>query len=131
MSDPLIDPSELATYLKDPNIDEARAELMISLAQAECESILSPLPTTARNVVMRVAARGYLTVLSTRQVQTANAGDPYAGVENGCVDLRREDVISLRRLSGGGGGAFSVDLLPADYVAPVSHGVWGDWDRIA
>jgi hypothetical protein len=48
----------------------------------------------------------------------------------GGVWLSRADVADLRRLNGGG-GAFTIDLLPSDYVLPVCYPSWyGDWDQI-
>lgn len=127
MSDPLIDPSDLGTYLNDPDIDALRAEFFIDQAQSLCESILSPLPDTARVVVTRVAGRGYVSVTSPRQQQLAAAGSPYSAAGGmGGLSLYDEDIADLRRLAGGG-GAFSVDLLPAGWVAPATPG-WCDAD---
>lgn len=117
MSDPLIDPGDLATYLNDDSLDTARATDMIGYAQTLCESILSPLPDEAAVVVIRVAARGYVTTTAARQYQLGMADAGY-GTQPGPVGgvyLTRADKTDLRRLTGGG-GAFSIDLLPADYA---------------
>lgn len=134
MTDPLITSDDLAVYLKDPSIDEDRADMMISDAQILCESIVSPLPETAVPVVRRVAARAYVTATSSRAKQIADAGSPFGSMPGGIggVRLYAEDVADLRRLNGGG-GAFSIDLLPTGYVAPAS---WtsvqsDDWDTPA
>lgn len=113
MSDPLIDPADLGLYLSDPNINADRAQSMIADAQTLCESVVSPLPATAALVVKRVAARAYTTVLSPRKGQQQDAGSPYGGGGSGLC-LTEEDVTDLRRFSGGG-GAFSINMLPADY----------------
>lgn len=127
----LITSDDLALYLQDAKLDAARATAMITDAQILCESIVSPLPATAAVVVKRVAARAYVTVTSSRQAQAAAAGSPFGGAPGGYggVRLLDEDVADLRRLAGGG-SAFSIDLLPAGYVAPRSWGALsvGDWD---
>lgn len=127
MSDPLISVDDLSTYLNDPNLNQARAALMIDQAQALCESVVSPLPDIASTIVLRVAARAYTTVLTSRQIQQQQAGSPYGGMDMGAIRLWREDMTDLRRLNGGG-GAFSIDLLPADYVPPISPS-YDTWDE--
>jgi hypothetical protein len=114
MSDPLVDPSDLGTYLSDDKINQDRALLMIGLAQELCESVVADLPDTARGVVLRVAARAYTTTLVSRKGQMQDAGSPYGGGGAGLC-LTDEDVVDLRRITGSG-GAFSIDLLPADYA---------------
>lgn len=131
MSEPLITSDDLGTYLNDQTINGDRADLMIALAQTLCESIISPLPDSAVVVVMRVAARGYVTTTSARQAQTAVAGSPFGSVPGGMggIYLTGTDESDLRRLAGSG-GAFSIDLLPAGYIAPAPHWDYdgfGDW----
>lgn len=128
MSDPIVTPADLALYFNDPSIDVARAESLIADAQQLCESVLSPLPAGAAIVVKRIAARAYVTILSPRQKQLAAAGSPYAG-NGGAVYMMDGDVADLRRL-GGGGGTFSVDLLPANYQAPASWPGLDGWDSV-
>ena len=126
MSDPVITSEDLGTYLNDPSIDVGRAAFLIDQAQTLCESIVTPLPAIASVVVTRVAARAYVTIQSTRQQQLAAAGSPYGAVpSSGGVYLTQYDEADLRRGSGGG-GAFSINLLPADYVAPGSWGSFND-----
>jgi hypothetical protein len=129
VSDPLIDPSDLGTYLNDTTINEARAEMLIGQAQALCESIVSPLPDVASVVVMRVAGRAYVSTTSTRNAQLAAAGSPFGEVSGGAggVRLTGEDIADLRRLvpGGNGGGAFSINTLPPDSVYPCSP--WDSW----
>lgn len=130
MGDPLIDSTDLATYLNDPTIDQARAEMMIADAQTLCESILAPLPPEAAVIVKRIAGRGYSSAVGGRGRQVQSAGSPFGAVPGaGAIYLTRYDKADLRRLAGGG-GAFSIDLLPADYVLPVSTFPLGDWDEI-
>jgi hypothetical protein len=81
-------------------------------------------------IVKRVAARGYVTVTSARQYQLGMA-DTGFGTQPGPVGgvyLTRADKADLRRIAGGG-GAFSIDLLPADYelcLPPWDNGSY--WD---
>lgn len=128
MSAPLVDPTDLGVYLNDvESIDDTRAAMMIADAQALCESIVSPLPAAAALVVKRVAARGYVSTTAARQYQLNEADAAYGTVAGpvGGVYLTQSDVLDLRRLGGVSGGAFSIDLLPVDYVAPVP---WGSCD---
>jgi hypothetical protein len=118
MSDPLVTPDELSIALNDKSIDEDRAEFWIGQAQILCESIVSPLPATAAVVVTRVAARAYASTASAaRGSQIAAAGSPFMPGSGGAY-LTKADRTDLRRL-GGGGNAFSIDMLPADYVLDV------------
>jgi hypothetical protein len=138
MSDPLISWEDLAVYLSDDRIDQDRAADMISDAQTLCEGVVSPLPASASVVVKRVAGRAYVTTLSSKQAQAQAAGGMFSGSASGGVWLTKADKADLRRLNGGGGGAFSVDLLPADYAAPSTVVYAGsdeglyltDWDVI-
>lgn len=115
MSDPIVDPSDLATYL-GIEVDGDRALAMLSYAQTLCESIVSPLPAGAAVVVLDVAARGFN---NPAQYQSANEPGGF-GVQYGPVSggmwLTRQNKATLRRLNGGG-GAFMIDPTPADAVA--------------
>lgn len=118
MSDPLVTSDDLALALNDPTINEDRADYWIGQAQTLCESILTPLPVTAAVVVTRVAARAYANSTgAVRGQQIQQSGSPLAGPGSG-VWLSRADKSDLRRLAGGG-NAFSIDLLPADYALNV------------
>lgn len=114
MGTPVAQPSDLATYLNIADIDTNRATLILELAQDECETIVSPLPATARGVVLDVAARAFV---NPRQLQDASLGTAHIqyGAANGSVIggiyLSRANKISLRRLAGRG-SAFSADILP-------------------
>lgn len=130
MGDPLIDATDLATYLNDPSIDQDRATLMIVRAQTLCESVLSPLPDTAAGIVERIAGRGYVSAVGGRGKQVTSAGSPFGAVPGaGAIYLTRYDKADLRRLAGGG-GAFSIDLLPSDYVTPCGTVDIGDFTVI-
>lgn len=127
MSSEIVDPSDLATYLSDPKINQARASALIADAQILCESVVSPLPAGASVVVKRVAARAYVSVTSGRQTELAGMSMPMGSAPGGLggVWLSRTDKADLRRLAGGG-GAFSIDLLPQDFTVPTQLSVWDD-----
>lgn len=115
MSDPIVDPTDLGTYLNDSTINSERAELMIGQAQALCETIVTPLTAAAAVVVMRVAARGYTTAAQSRaNAQMAAAGSPFQSGPAGGVYLTRYDKSDLRRTASGS-NAYSISMLPASY----------------
>lgn len=115
MGTPVATPDDLQTYLGLQAVDTARATMLLEDAQNLCESIVSPLPATARGIVVSIAARAYTNAgqyqdasLGTARVQFAASG---AGTPVGGMYLSRSDKANLRRLAGSG-GAFSVDPLP-------------------
>jgi hypothetical protein len=103
-------PSDLQTFLGVPTIDTNRATMMIGLAQDLCETILNPLPANAQAVVLAVAARAFT---NPQAVASEGAGPFHVAYQAGVggLFLTRADKANLRRL-GGGGGAFSIHLLP-------------------
>jgi hypothetical protein len=117
VSDPVVSVPELGLYLNDTSIDTNRAEFMIGQAQMLCESVVSPLPAGAAVVVTRVAGRGYVTSTTTRGAQLVAAGSPFGLVPGGVggLFLTRQDKGDLRRMAGGG-GAFTINPMPADYA---------------
>lgn len=122
MSAPIAIPSDLGVYLGDPSIDPGRASLILELAQSLCETIVTPLPDTAKPVVLAVAARAFNNVTSAHSVGIGSANIAYGSQGSntgiGGMYLSRSDKSTLRRLAGRS-GAFSVDLLP-DPWPPVS-----------
>lgn len=119
MSDPVAFVDDLALYLNDPNIDVNRAQFILDLAHEQCETIVDPLPTTARSVVLDVAQRAYANPTSVRNTSLglyAEDEGPFSdgspGTTGGGVWLTAGNVTALRNL-GGGGGAFSIDMTPA------------------
>lgn len=130
MSEPLISSDDLATYLNDPSIDEDRADTMIADATQACETIVNPVPAAAAYIVKRVAGRGYSSAVRGGGKQAVAGGSPFGAVPGaGAIYLTRYDERDLRRVAGGG-GAFSIDLLPADYTPPCGTFPLGDWDEI-
>lgn len=103
---------ELRIYLAEATIDTDRATLMLQLAQDSCETIVKPLPATAKSVVLAVAARAFDNPTATSQEQVGN----YSARRPGGLWLTRADKSSLRRLAGGG-GAFGIDTLPTGISA--------------
>jgi len=106
---PLAAPADLASFLGS-DVDEARATLLLRLAQDRCEEILSPLPEAALGIVLSAAARGYANPqgVSSEGIGPFNVQRPWAGVY-----LTKSERVSLKRLSSNG-GAFTVDPTPKD-----------------
>lgn len=113
MSDPVATPDDLALLIGSA-VDDARATLILELAQDLCETIVSPLPAAARATVLAVAARAFNNPMSATQIGLGSAyaslGSTGAGGVGGLY-LSRQDKSNLARLAGRG-GAFSIDMLP-------------------
>jgi hypothetical protein len=103
---------DLRVYLGDETIDATRADLMLQMAQDLCTTIVNPLPTTAKAVVLAVAAR----VFDNPTAATTEAIGGYSVARAGGLWLTRADKAALRRLAGGS-GAFSIDTLPTGVSA--------------
>ena len=130
-------PADLGTYL-GVTVDTTRAQYLIDRATDLCTSLVNPLPAGSDAVVLDVAARAYL---NPGNVQADNGG-PYGatfGPVGGGLWLTRQNKATLRRL-GSGGGAFTIDTLPADAGSSLpwwDTNSWGwgidygtDWDQI-
>lgn len=130
MSDPLVFPSDLSTYLSQPNIDTARATQILELAQSLCESVVTPLPATAAAVILDVAARAWGNPTNAQSEGTGPFSVSYGAVSGG-LWLTRQNKSALRRLSGSG-GAFTIDVMPATAGSNLpwwDYGVYpGDYD---
>jgi len=134
-------PAELATYLNIQSIDADRADLLLGLAQAKCEQIVSPLPDAARGVVLDIAARAYTNPTNASSEVNGPYMATYGGISGG-LWLTRANKAELRRLSNSS-GAFSIDPTPADASPRKAWGqvplgpddLWnsppfyGDWDQ--
>jgi len=102
--------SDLGTYL-GATVDDVRAEYLIDRAIDLCLSICDPLPAAADAVVLDVAARAYLNPGNV----TSQAAGPFPVTYGGAAGglwLTRQNKATLRRLNGGG-GAFTIDTMPA------------------
>jgi len=129
MSTPVATVDDLALYLNE-TLDDTRAQFILDLAHEECETIVDPLPANARSIVLDVAQRGYSNPTSVRNADLglySEGQGPYSdgtpGVTSGGIWLTQWNVAALRKLAGSG-GAFSVDLTPADATTCLP---W--WDR--
>ncbi len=115
MSAPIAVAADLATYLGIATIDTARATQSLQLAQDLCETIWSPIGSTALGTVLAVAARQYNNPSSANNVGIGTAhigyGAPGGTQGVGGLYLSRSDKATLRRLAGRGGG-FSTSTLP-------------------
>jgi len=131
-----VEPADLGTYL-GVTVDDARAQKLIDLATALCQSIVNPLPDGAEAVVLDVVARAYSNPTNAPQ-QSAGPFSVSFGAVGGGLWLTRQNKATLRRLAGSG-GAFTIDTMPA--TAGTSLPWWdvnqwgggqdlygGDWD---
>ncbi|MFF5261362.1 hypothetical protein ACFY4C_20660 [Actinomadura viridis] len=116
---------DLALYLGLPEIDGARAELMIEQAILLAESIVTPLPEAASAVVLAVAGRAYANPqgVAYETVGPVSVQRPQAGLY-----MTRDERRTLQRLAGRG-GAFTVDPTPADADPDVTWPQEWDSDR--
>lgn len=113
MGVPIASPGDLSTYLGSA-VDVGRAVLLLRLAQDLAEAVVTPLPAEAAAVVLSAAARGY----ANAQGVTAETVGPYSVQRPAAgVYLTKGERSALRRLAGGG-GAFSVSVLSAEWRAP-------------
>lgn len=122
MSDPIVDTDDLGTYLNDSTINEGRAAMMIDLAQTECENVIGPLPATARAIVMRVAARGYVSTTQARSPQLAAAGSAFGSAPGGAsgIYVTSKDEYDLMRIAQASAGvsAFTIKTGPGGSCTP-------------
>jgi hypothetical protein len=86
-------------------LDNARAALVLRMAEGSCKAIADPLPDGAENVVLSVAARVYGNPLS---VSTETTG-PYSATFP--AGLTKQERNQLRKLAST--GAFTIDPTPA------------------
>lgn len=103
MSDPIAVSDDLALFLGQ-TVDDDRAELILGLAQDACEELVTPLPVSAKRIVLSVAARVYTNPTSV----TTEALGPYSASRPD-IFLTRQERASLWRIAGrGGAGSTSV-----------------------
>lgn len=111
MADLVVGASDLAKYLgvTFTTDQEARADFLIGQIILLCEAVVKPLPAEAMPVVLDAAADAYVTPPGAL---TAEMIGPYqASRRPGGLYLSKAQRSSLKLLAGGG-GAFSIDLIP-------------------
>ncbi|MFQ6194871.1 hypothetical protein [Streptomyces sp. NPDC000405] len=118
---PLINPGQLAAFLGQ-DVEQARAALVITQAEALCRAVVAPLPEGAGAVVLSVAARAY----ANPQGLAAETVGPYSvqrPAAQAGLYMTRDERRSLK-LMAGRGGAFSVDPTPPGTrpVTALTHG---------
>jgi hypothetical protein len=101
---------ELGLYLGLPEIDGARADLMIQQAVALCETVVKPLPEQATAVVLSAAGRAYVNPQSV-SYETIGPMSVQRPSGSGGLYLTRADKAALKSAAGRG-GAFTVDSTP-------------------
>jgi len=115
MGTPVATPEDLGTYLNITTIDTSRALLILGMAQDLCESVVTPLPDSARAVVLDVAARAFVNPQQLHDAAIGTArlqyGTGASEATIGGLYLSRSNKAALRRLAGRG-AAFSADLMP-------------------
>ena len=101
---------DLGLYLGLPEIEGARADLLIAQAIALCETVVKPLPDQATAVVLSVAGRAYV---NPQQVSYETIGPMSVQRPQGSggLYLTKSDKTALKSLAGRG-GAFTVDPTP-------------------
>ncbi|MFE6716852.1 hypothetical protein ACFVDU_04590 [Streptomyces albidoflavus] len=101
---------QLALYLGLPEIDGARADLLIAQAVALCETVVRPLPDQATAVVLSAAGRAYV---NPQQISYETIGPMSVQRPSGSggLYLTKADKAALKSLAGRG-GAFTVDPTP-------------------
>jgi hypothetical protein len=125
MVDPIPTVLDLATFLGLANIDEGRADLVITAAVNLCQSVVNPLPAGASAVVLDVATRAYMNPTNATQETTGPFGVNYGTVSGG-LWLTQQNKLTLRRLNGGG-GAFTIDTTPAGAGTGLPWWEQGGW----
>lgn len=100
--------SDLASYLGDTfdATQQARATFVLGLVMDEASSIVSPVPSTAKGVVLAASSRIFTNPTGVSQELVG----PYQTSRQASNLLTKAERSSLRRHNGGG-GAFSFDLL--------------------
>jgi hypothetical protein len=116
----LVSVDDFAVYLEDAGLDRTRARYILSLAQRLCETIVKPLPEGADLVILDVAQRAFANPANPRGGNGgfyAEGQGPYSDVSPGTAAgglyLTRANETKLRQLAGTGGGAFTIDTMPA------------------
>jgi hypothetical protein len=108
VSNPLAQSSDLATFLGQ-EVDDARATMLLAIAQAYCEDVVSPLPASALGIILSAAARAYVNPAQDAAVGTG----PYTVTRASSVYLTRAERAALRQAAGRGGGGSTSMLVPA------------------
>lgn len=101
---------ELGLYLDMPEIDGIRADFLLEQTLMLAASIVSPVPDTAKPIILAAAGRAFVNPQGITQetVGSYSVQRPPAGLY-----FSRAEQVTLKRLAGRG-GAFTVDPTPAD-----------------
>lgn len=116
MGTPLATAADLQSFLGvTTGFDSTRATNVLQWAQDLCESVINPLPAAAKGVVLGVAARVYSNPQGLQAQAVGPASAQYLPGTGGLY-LTRGEKSALRRMNGGG-GAFSITILPTGQSA--------------
>lgn len=110
MADLDVTVDDLAVFVNDSSLDQARGQLMLDAAVGLCATVVSPVPETAKGVVLGIAARALANPegVTGETVGAYSVQRPAAGVY-----LLRGERTALKALAGRG-GAFTIDPTPTD-----------------
>ncbi|MEV6777011.1 hypothetical protein [Streptomyces syringium] len=112
---PVVAPQQLADFLGQ-DVQDDRAALIITQAEALCRAVVNPLPEGAGAVVLSVAARAY----ANPQGIVAETVGPYSvqrPQSQAGLYMTRDERRSLK-LMAGRGGAFSINPTPTGAGPP-------------
>jgi hypothetical protein len=121
--------ADLQTFM-GVTVDETRAQQLLDIVEADAGSIVSPLPASAMGVILTAAARALPNPSGTTSMSTGGAS---ASWTPGGVYLTRAERMTLRRLAGIGGGAFTVNVAPnagQDYIDPLQTPTLEDQEQL-
>jgi hypothetical protein len=96
---------DLATFT-GLTVDADRAQLLLDLVEADAASIVSPLPVSAKGVILTAAARALPNPAQVASQSLAGTSTTWGA---GGLYLTRSERRTLARLAGIGGGAFSIN----------------------
>lgn len=121
--------SDLTTFA-NVTVDETRAQQMLDLVEDLASGIVSPLPVTAKVIILTAAARA---LPNPTGASSQSAGGSSATWAPGGVYLTKAERGNLRRLAGIGGGAFSINVAPnagQDYREPLGPVTLDDREQL-
>lgn len=89
--------------------DDDRAKFMLGLVMDEAASVVTPVPSTAKGLILRATSRLYQNPVGVTQELVG----PYQFAQPATNIFTKAERASLRRHAGGG-GAFYIDPLDID-----------------
>lgn len=107
-----VEVEDLQVFMGLDEINEPRAQIILDQIVLLCEALVDPLPDAASPIILSAASRSYA---ASPGAATSELVGPYQVTRpSGGLYLTKSEKAALRLLAGGG-GAFSIDLLPEGY----------------